>query len=245
MDKKTKVLIVFSSISAMTLLISNLAATKLWLLPGFNIAVDGGLLIFPLSYVVGDLVVEFYGERTANEVVWLSMILNLIAMLTFVVVGLLPPFPGWEGQEAYETILGFAPRVMLGSLAAYVASGLTNNYIFVKIKDRQPAVHDEKNVLNEYLEIMREHGSKVAVPWYMKNIGNKGGYSLRAIVSSVVGRIVDNVIFETVAFLGVLPLRDFIPQMVGAFVEGLVVETVLTLTISRIAVKRLNRYIAS
>lgn len=244
MMKKTKFLIVLASTSAMTLLISNLAATKLWLLPGINIAVDGGLLIFPLSYVIGDLIVEFYGERIANEVVWLSMVLNLIAMLTFVVVKFLPPFPGWEGQEAYETILGFAPRIMLGSLAAYVASGLTNNYAFAKIKRRQFDAYDknkrkQKND-REFWALIEEYDGRV--PFFEKNPAD--GYGLRAIGSSIFGRLIDNLIFETVAFLGVLPLKDFIPQMTGAFVEGLLVEAVLTFTVSRALVRIVNRYIA-
>ncbi len=198
----------------MVLLVSNLVATKLWNLPIFNIAVDGGLMIFPLSYIIGDMIVEIYGKKMANRAVMISMMMNLVAMAVFVVVGMLPGYPGWEGQEAYETILGFAPRIMVASLLGYVLSGWVNNHVFIKIKDKQKA-------------------------------GKTGrGYRVRAIVSSLPARLVDNLTFETLAFIGVLPFSEFLAQMTGAFVEGVIVEALIGVTISPVVLKMIRRYLS-
>lgn len=130
--KKQKLLIVFTALSAGTLLISNLAAIKLWNLAG--IAVDGGLVLFPLTYILGDLIVEFFGEKLAKTILVSSFLVNLIAVVVFYVVIALPPYPGWTLQVAYESVLGFSPRIILGSLCGYLLANLVNNVLFVKMK---------------------------------------------------------------------------------------------------------------
>lgn len=117
----------------MVLLVSNLAATKLFYL--FNFAVDGGIVLFPISYVIGDVAVELYGKKEADRVLLRSFSMSILAAIVFLIVEKLPPHPEWQNQEAFEAILGFAPRIILGSLTAYLASGFTNNVIFVKIKE--------------------------------------------------------------------------------------------------------------
>lgn len=130
--KKQNLLIFFTALSAGTLLISNLAAIKLWNLGG--IAVDGGLVLFPLTYILGDLIVEFFGDQKAKLILWASFIVNLIAVVVFYAVIALPAYPGWEMQEAYASVLGFSPRIILGSLCGYLLSNLVNNALFIKMK---------------------------------------------------------------------------------------------------------------
>ena len=128
-------LIYLTAISAGILLISNLAATKLWNM--FGIAVDGGVVCFPISYVLGDILIEFYGKKTAKSVILSSLLLNILAALVFWVVCILPPFTGTEDmQSAIVSVLGLAPRIILGSLTAYLFSQFSNNYIFEKIKQK-------------------------------------------------------------------------------------------------------------
>lgn len=119
---KQKLLIYFSAILASTLLISNLSAVKLWNF--FGIAVDGGIVLFPLTYILGDLIVEFYGKKIAKDVIFAGFTVNIIAVIAFYIVILLPPFDGWNMQEAFASVLGFTPRIILASLIAYVCSGL-------------------------------------------------------------------------------------------------------------------------
>ncbi|MEG0470508.1 MAG: VUT family protein, partial [Longicatena sp.] len=81
---KLKLLIYFAAISAGALLISNLAAIKLWDFLG--IAVDGGIVVFPLTYILGDLIVEFYGKKIAKSVVFSSLLVNIIAVIALYIV---------------------------------------------------------------------------------------------------------------------------------------------------------------
>lgn len=129
---KLKLLIYFATISACTLLISNLAAVKLWNF--FGIAVDGGVVVFPLTYIIGDLIVEFYGKKIAKNIVLAGFLVNIIAVIAFYIVIQLPAYDGWEMQEAYASVLGFTPRIIFGSLIAFVCSNLLNNIIFTKMK---------------------------------------------------------------------------------------------------------------
>ena len=133
-ERRETLLIIFAVLAAGILLISNLVATKLWEFCG--IAVDGGIILFPFSYVLGDVIVEIFGRKKANRIVWTSLGLNVLAVGVFMIVGALPPYPGWEGQDAYMQILGFVPRIVTASLVAYVASQLLNNLVFEKIKQK-------------------------------------------------------------------------------------------------------------
>ena len=116
---RTKLLIYLSALNAGILLISNLSAAKIWSL--FGIPVDGGVIIFPLSYILGDVIVEFYGRKTSKHVIWASFILSALATVTFWIVGALPALD--EGTNAaFNTILSSVPRIVAGSLIAYVAA---------------------------------------------------------------------------------------------------------------------------
>ncbi|MBO4674658.1 MAG: queuosine precursor transporter, partial [Elusimicrobiaceae bacterium] len=130
--KKAKWLIFLSAISCWILLNSNLAAVKIWSF--FGIPVDGGIVLFPLSYIFGDIIVEFYGKELANKVVGASFLTSLGTTIVFLIVDKLEPFPGWGLQEAYHSILGLAPRIMIGSILAYLISGLLNNYVFENMR---------------------------------------------------------------------------------------------------------------
>ena len=191
---KLRLLIYFTAISAGVLLISNLSAVKLWNL--FGIAVDGGVVVFPLTYIVGDLIVEFYGKSVAKNVIVAGFLVNVIAMIAFYIVIALPAYPGWQMQEAYASVLGFAPRIIIGSLAAYVSSNLLNNYVFTRMKQ----------------------GKGIFATSFIA----------RALGSSAFAHIIDSLIFETIAFLGVLPFAQFIAQAGFAYVLGVGFEVVLS-----------------
>jgi queuosine precursor transporter len=130
------------------LLISNIAATKTITvvdgLPEFlggGIFTDGGAFLFPLTYIVGDVLAEVYGLRQAKRAIWVGFALGALASLTFLAVGAAPPGPGYENQEAFLAVLGFVPRIVLASLAGYLAGQLLNAYVVVKIKGRTKERH--------------------------------------------------------------------------------------------------------
>ena len=214
MGRKNKVLMIIVGTMSVVLLASNFMAAKIWDL--YGIPVDGGLLLFPLSYVFGDMLMEIYGKRIANYIAKIVVVLNVVAMVALGLVVYLPPFPGWGGQDAYATIFSFTARITAGSLVGYLLSQLTNNWAFLKIFDWQLAGKKPKSLK---------------------------GFRLRAIGSSLVGRLVDNLIFETIAFYGILPLNDFLKQAAGAYLEGLIVETTIVILISGPVIKIVKGYI--
>ena len=125
------------------LLISNVAATKTITvvdgLPAFlggGIFTDGGALLFPLTYIIGDVLAEVYGLRQARRAIWVGFALAALASVTFLAVGAAPPGPGYENQAAFQAVLGFVPRIVLASLCGYLAGQFLNAYVVVKIKER-------------------------------------------------------------------------------------------------------------
>lgn len=114
------------------LLISNIASTKI--LTVWKFTFDGGTLLFPLSYIFGDILTEVYGFRRSRRVIWLGFLSALIMSLVLFVVQILPPAGDWTNQKAYEAVLGFVPRIVAASLLAYFAGEFTNSMILSRLK---------------------------------------------------------------------------------------------------------------
>jgi uncharacterized integral membrane protein (TIGR00697 family) len=114
------------------LLISNVASSKILQLGPFTF--DGGTLLFPISYIFGDILTEVYGYRRSRRVIWAGFGSAALMAGVLALVGALPPAGGWEHQEAYEAILGVTPRIVLGSLVAYFAGEFSNSYTLAKMK---------------------------------------------------------------------------------------------------------------
>jgi len=114
------------------LLISNVASTKILDLNFFTF--DGGTLLFPLSYIFGDILTEVYGYKRSRKVIWLGFGSALLMSVTFIIIGELPAAADWGLQESYDNILGLTPRIVLASLVAYFAGEFSNSYILAKIK---------------------------------------------------------------------------------------------------------------
>lgn len=113
-------------------LISQVASAKLFSFSIFQF--PGAAIIFPFSYIFGDILTECYGYARTRRIIWLGFISAVLMALTFLVVQKLPPAPGWNNQEAYEKILGVVPRVVLGSIAAYWAGEFINSFVMAKLK---------------------------------------------------------------------------------------------------------------
>ena len=102
---------------------------------GWNAGVFGaGILFFPLSYVLGDVLTEIYGYARARRVVWAGFAAVLfMAFMSWVVVAM-PPAPGWDGQSAYEQVFGLTPRIVLASIVAFWAGELSNAFVMARMK---------------------------------------------------------------------------------------------------------------
>jgi len=114
------------------LLISNVASSKILKLGPFTF--DGGTLLFPISYIFGDILTEVYGYRRSRRVIWTGFACAGLMAGVLALVGALPPAEGWQHQNAYEVILGTTPRIVLGSLIAYFAGEFSNSYTLAKMK---------------------------------------------------------------------------------------------------------------
>ena len=116
------------------LLISNIGATKL--ISFGPIITDGGAFLFPLTYIIGDILSEVYGLKAARRAIFIGFAMSILAALTFWLVQISPPADGYENQEAFEAVLGFVPRIVLASICGYLVGQLLNAYVLVKIKQR-------------------------------------------------------------------------------------------------------------
>ena len=131
-DYYSKWFVLVTAIFITCLITANIIAVKLIDLSGFIL--PAAIIIFPLSYIVGDILTEVYGYRQARQVIWLGFLCNLIAVIAIWLGGLLPAAAFWPGQAAYETILGYTPRLLAASFIAYLVGEFSNAFILAKMK---------------------------------------------------------------------------------------------------------------
>jgi uncharacterized integral membrane protein (TIGR00697 family) len=114
------------------LITANIVAVKLVSIAG--LIVPAGIVIFPISYIVGDILTEVYGYQRARRVIWLGFFCNLIAVLGIVIAQALPPASFWDAQAAYERILGYTPRLLIASFVAFLVGEFANSYVLSRMK---------------------------------------------------------------------------------------------------------------
>lgn len=115
------------------LLLSNLiGAAKLSTVAGFTFG--AGILFFPVSYVLGDVLTEVYGYAHARRCIWAGFAaMVFMAFMSWVVVAM-PPADTWDGQAAYESVFGQVPRIVLASMLAFWAGEFVNSFVLAKMK---------------------------------------------------------------------------------------------------------------
>jgi uncharacterized integral membrane protein (TIGR00697 family) len=133
--KTSPLLIVLSALFVTVLLTSNLIAVKL---VAFGpLTLPAAVIVFPLSYLFGDVLTEVYGYAVTRRVIWLGFGCNLIFVLFILAAGALPGAAGaWDGaaQSAFDRILGFAPRLLAASFVAYVVGEFVNSFVMARLK---------------------------------------------------------------------------------------------------------------
>ena len=134
-DQKTTYSVWFVFVVAIfitCLITANIAAVKLVEIFGF--VLPAGTMIFPISYIFGDVLTEVYGYRQARRVIWLGFFCNFIVVITIWIGQVLPPASFWDGQKAYERILGYTPRLLVASFLAYLVGEFANSFVLAKMK---------------------------------------------------------------------------------------------------------------
>jgi hypothetical protein len=192
MDKTYRHIDTVTALFVAVLLISNVASTKIVDLWFFTF--DGGTLLFPLSYIFGDILTEVYGYGRSRKVIWLGFASALLMSLVFILVGKMPSARGWENQEAYEKILGLTPRIVLASLAAYFSGEFSNSFVLAKMKILTRGRH-----------------------LWMRTIG-----------STLVGELVDTLLFVIIAFGGTLSAGLLWTVVISNYVFKTAVEALFT-----------------
>ncbi len=114
------------------LIAANITAVKLVVLGG--LVLPAAVVVFPVSYILGDVLTEVYGYGRARKVIWLGFLCNLLVVSAVWVGQMLPPAPFWDGQAAYERILGYAPRILMASFVAYLVGEFANAYVLARMK---------------------------------------------------------------------------------------------------------------
>lgn len=114
------------------LIVANIIAVKIVQI--FGLVLPAAVVVFPLSYIVGDILTEIYGFRIAKKTILMGFLANFLVVVFIWLGGLLPAAPFWQNSEAYTTILGFSLRLLIASFIAYLAGELLNASVMVLLK---------------------------------------------------------------------------------------------------------------
>jgi len=203
-------LVVITALMVTTYLSANVMAVKV--MDVFGTAMfDAGTLIFPFAYMLGDVLTEIWGFRTARKVIFLCFACNLILMGATALATLVPS-PGYlaETAEAYGVIFTYMPRIVVASLCAFLAGELTNAWFMIKIREKT--------------------GQRLL--W------------VRTIGSSVVGQLLDTIIFCTIAFAGTLTTPDLLVMIVSLYIVKMFIEAAAGTPIAYAVIGHLRKRLA-
>jgi hypothetical protein len=114
------------------LLISNTVAGKFFSIG--TLSFPSGVLLFPVSYIFGDVLTEVYGYERSRRIIWTGVIAEILMAFFYWVVLILPPASFWYNQEAYSVVLGQVPRTVIATITGYFAGEFTNSFIMAKLK---------------------------------------------------------------------------------------------------------------
>ena len=114
------------------LLTANTIAPKLIVVGGVVVSV--AVIVFPLSYIVGDVLTEVWGYAVARRVIWLGFACNAVMAAAIWLGGLIPGAPFWKGQAAWDDVFGQTPRIVVASLAAYLVGEFANAFVLARLK---------------------------------------------------------------------------------------------------------------
>ena len=130
-------LLVVSALLVMLYITSNVMAIKIISIGGLSLF-DAGTITFPFAYMLGDVLAEIWGYKTAKKVIYITFLCN-VAFIAFTSIGIILPYPDYmeSTQMAYTTVFTYVPRIVASSLIAFLSGELVNAKILVKIKERQ------------------------------------------------------------------------------------------------------------
>ena len=195
----------FSILFCVCLIAANILETKQ--ISVLGISLTGGLIVFPISYIINDCVCEVWGFQKARLLIWTGFAMNFFFVAMGALCDWIPGAPYWTNEAGFHAIFGLAPRVAAASFVAFIVGSFANAYVMSKMKIR-----------------------------------NKGrNFSLRAILSTIVGESFDSVIFFPLALGGVVPTEELPKLMLWQVLLKTVYE-VIALPITIRIVKALKEH---
>jgi queuosine precursor transporter len=120
------------NIFVVVLIISNLVGSKITAIGPFRIS--GAQLLFPITYIFGDIFTEVYGYAASRRAIWTGFLASALLAAMGMIATALPPAPDWHDQEAFQKIFGFVPRMVVASLIAYWCGEFSNSFVLAKMK---------------------------------------------------------------------------------------------------------------
>lgn len=200
---------VLSVLFVVCLIVANLIEIKTVDVGWFTLT--AGVIVFPVSYIINDCVVEVYGFGKARLMIWLGFAMSLLVALFLNVAIWLPGGADWHGQQAMEAVYGSVPRIMAASFAAFLCGSMVNAYIMSRMK--------------------RAAGA---------SMNSRGSFSVRAMVSTLLGEGADSLVFFPVAFGGVFGWDTIISLIVSQALLKTAYEA-LILPVTIVVVGKLKR----
>ena len=134
-DTKTvsRLFMIIAVVYVTCLLLSNLIAGKMWAVTE-SITLPAAVILFPITYIFGDIFTEVYGFKKARIIIWLGFTCSFFAVAIYLITIALPHPGFWDGQEAYQTVLGTTPRVAIASFIGYLFGEFSNSVVLSKLK---------------------------------------------------------------------------------------------------------------
>lgn len=123
---------VITGLFVAVLLISNVVGQKIWRLGPLDIS--AAQMLFPVSYIFGDVLTEVYGYARSRRVIWIGFFANILMAVVGWIAVRLPPSPEWPNQQAFAAVMTFVPRMVAASLIAYWSGEFVNSYVMAKMK---------------------------------------------------------------------------------------------------------------
>lgn len=187
MEEKKRVSVLFmlfGTLFCVCLITANVLETKQLSFGPVNLT--AGIIVFPVSYIINDVVCEVWGYQRTRMLIWLGFAMNFFFVIMGAIADWIPGAPYWHGEEGFHVIFGLAPRIALASFIAFIAGSFINAYVMSKMKLSA-----------------KESGS------FKKN------FSARAIWSTVFGEATDSIIFFPLALGGVIPWEEMPSLMIS------------------------------
>ncbi|MDY4629258.1 MAG: queuosine precursor transporter [Prevotella sp.] len=159
----------FSMLFCVCLITANVLETKQM---SFGpISITGGIIVFPISYIINDCVCEVWGYRKTRMLIWLGFLMNFLFVVFAAICDAIPGASYWDNDAGFHAIFGLAPRITAASFLAFVVGSFANAYVMSRMK-----------------------------------VSSQGrNFSLRAIMSTILGETADSLIFFPLALGGVVP----------------------------------------